>query len=196
MIKDLLWACVVCHKEESLWTDRGKERCENCGAHYWRGDGARIVVEMKDGTKEERRAGEWISALPPVKPGGSAKCALSIANGDVPIYAYREYFGRYEKFGPAHLGMLHLDADRLWFEYNEKLEDTADLNIPLLDLTAIQLSSSTLQIKARGKPVMTIRFAQSSPKLWDEKLQLAVQSAWTRAGRGTIVEYQPRIVGR
>lgn len=196
MIKDLLWACVVCHEEETLRADGKKELCEHCGAHYWRGDGARIVVELTDGRREERRAGEWVTALPPVKPGGSALSALSMAEGDVPIYAYGEYFGRYEKFGPAHLGTLHLDADRVWFEHNEKLEHAPDIDIALLDLSAIQLSSSTLQFKARGKPVMTIRFAQSSPKLWDEKLQLAVQAAWTRAGRGDIVEYQPRIVGR
>ena len=69
-------------------------------------------------------------------------------------------------------------------------------NWSLLDLTAIQLSSSTLQLKARRYPVVTIRFAVSSPKLWEERLQAAVRAAHARAGHGDIIEFQPRIVTR
>src|SRR5205085_1437485 len=107
-------------------------------------------------------------------------------------HAYGEYFGRFEKFGVAALGTLHVDDATVRFESDE----ATTFRINLLDLTAIQLSSSSLQIKVRDKPVMTIRFAHSSPKLWDERLQIAVREAWTRAGRGEVVEFQPRIVAR
>lgn len=191
MIKDLLWSCVVCGAPESLRVDRKTERCEECGASYARGDGAEIVVETKDGRREVRRAGEWAAMLPPVVPAGSATCSLSIAHSDEPIHSYGEYFGRFEKFGEARIGTMSLDGDALSFEVDGETD-----RWPLLDLSAIQLSSSTLQVKPKRRPVMTIRFAQSSPKLWQERLEKAVREAYARAGLGDVVEFQPRIVTR
>lgn len=190
MIKDLLWACVVCRSEESLRQDDKVERCEQCGATYWRARGAEITIESR-GHRETRRAGEWSALLPPVTPVGSATCSLSIAHSDEPIRSYGEYFGRFEKFGEAHIGTLSVDEDTLHFAY-----DRHEMNWPLLELSAIQLSSSTLQVKAKRQPVMTIRFAQSSPRLWEERLQAAVRKAYESAGLGEVVEFQPRIVAK
>lgn len=194
MIKDLLWACVVCGTEERVRASgrRGVEQCEVCGATYWRGVGSKIVVQQQGRDPVEKPAGEWITALPPMRPFGSSRCQVRVAVEDKPIYSFGSYMGRYERMGPAKAGVLELEGSRLRFIADEG----NGFDWALLELSAIQMSSSTLQLKAKRQPVVTIRFERSSAKLWEERLQAAVRDAYARAGLGDIVEFQPRISTR
>lgn len=195
MIKDLLWACLVCGAEESLRQvarasgRRRVETCENCGAEYWRGSGANIVVQERGRAPVERAAGEWVELLPAVRPYGSARAELRIAFEDKPFRALGVYMGRYERMGPPRTGQLELNAERLRFA----ADDGEALEWPLMELSAIQMSSSTLQLKPRRRPLLAIRFQHSSARLWEERLQAAVRAAYARAGKREIVEFQPRI---
>jgi hypothetical protein len=94
--------------------------------------------------------------------------------------------------GPPRAGRLTLEGDRIRFIADEGI----GFDWGLLELSAIQMSSSTLQLKAKRQPVMTIRFERSSAKLWEERLQAAVREAYRRAGLGNVVEFQPRISTR
>lgn len=191
MIKDLLWACVVCGREESLRPgEHDREVCRECGTTYERGQGANIIVTRQGSAPIEKPAGKWARELPSVSLEGSADCTVRFADRDLPIRAYGQYMGRYEQFGEPVAGRLSVDAERVRFQA------TRSFDWSLLDLTAIQLSSSTLQLKARRQPLVTIRFTTSSSKLWEERLQGAVQAAYHRAGKGDVVEFQPRIVTR
>ena len=61
-------------------------------------------------------------------------------------------------------------------------------------LTAVQASSRTLQIKVRDRPLVSFRFEDDSVFLWELLLQEVLRRYYRRAGRGEIAEFQPRIV--
>ena len=96
--------------------------------------------------------------------------------------------GWIETFGPFRDGLIALDEDGLSFR-------GADLTLqwPLDQITAVQPTSSALQIKARAQPVAALRFLEGSVRLWEDRLQTAIRELWRRAGRGEITEFQPCI---
>ena len=190
MIRDLLWGCVICGASESLRLKDRKETCEQCGAVYRRGTGAQIEVEVAGRGVETRSAAEWTSQLPPVTPTGTAECLLRAAVSDLVVRGYGEYLGRVERFGPFRFGQLTLTEDTLSFEARE---GTGSFSWPLSAITAVQPSSTALQVKARKQPVVSIKFVNSSPRLWEERLQAALRRYYH--GR-EIVEFQPRVCFR
>lgn len=187
MIRDLLWGCVICAAPESLRMVDRVETCEKCGARYRRAQGAQIAVEVEGRGIETRSAVEWSRHLPPVTPTGSAECLLRVAESDLPVSAYGEYLGRVERFGEFQFGALHVSESTLRFEARDGV---GDFEWQLGDLTAIQPSSTALQIKARRRPVVSIRFVNSSSRLWEERLQLALRQYYSTR---EIIEFQPRI---
>ena len=163
------------------------ETCEKCGARYRRSEGASIAVEVQGRGVETRSAAEWSLQLPPVKPTGSAECLLRIAESDMPVTGYGEYLGRVEKFGKFRFGTVTLTDKALEFDARD---DDFKFICELGEITAIQPSSTALQIKARKQPVVSIKFVNSSSRLWEERLQLALRQYYS--GRN-IIEFQPRV---
>ena len=189
MIRDLLWGCVICGAVESLRMRDRVETCDKCGARYRRTKrGADIAVEVEGRGVETRSAAEWSSQLPAVNPTGSAECLMRVAESDMPVSGYGEYLGRVEKFDEFRFGTLTLTAEQLTFR--DRDNDRLQFICPLGDITAVQPSSTSLQIKARKQPVIAIRFVNSSSRLWEERLQLALRQYYS--GR-EIIEFQPRI---
>ena len=187
MIKDLLWGCVVCGTVESLRMVDRIETCQKCGARYRRASGAQISVQVEGKGIETRSAAEWSRHLPPVTPTGTAECLLRAAETYKPVRAYGEYLGRVERFGNFHFGELVLTEATLSFDGREGKGSFA---WPLGELTAIQPSSTALQIKARRHPVVSIKFVNSSPRLWEERLQMALRQHHSTRH---IMEFQPHI---
>ena len=187
MIRDLLWGCVICGELESLRMVDRVETCIRCGAHYRRTGGADVTVEVQGRGVETRTAAEWSSQLPPVTSTGTAECLLRTAQGYMPVHGYGEYLGRVETFGPFCFGELELTESFLRFGART---GGGSFEWPLGEITAVQPSSSALQIKARGQPVVAVRFVNSSPRLWEARLQLALRRYYS--GRD-ITEFQPRI---
>ena len=187
MIRDLLWGCVVCGAPESLRMVDRIETCEKCGATYRRSHGAQIAVAVEGRGIETRSAAEWSRHLPPVTPVGSAECLLRAAKSELPIRAYGEYLGRIERFGDFHFGELVLTESTLSFQARE---GAGSFDWPLGELTAIQPSSTALQMKSRGRPVVSIKFVNSSPRLWEMRLQMALRQYYKDRH---IMEFQPRI---
>jgi hypothetical protein len=187
VIRDLLWGCVICGEMESLQMMDRIETCAKCGAKYRRGQGASIEVEVQGRGVETRSAAEWTSQLPPVTPTGTAECLLRKAVSDTPVYGYGEYLGRVERFGNFHFGQLVLTDASLRFEPRDG-DDGFDW--PLGEITAIQPSSTALQIKARKRPVVSVKFSASSSRLWEERLQLALRQYYSSHH---IIEFQPRV---
>jgi 1-acyl-sn-glycerol-3-phosphate acyltransferase len=186
VIRDLVWACLVCTTEGGV---DASGTCRTCGARYRRGTGAKILVKRQGARDVIYSPAEITALLPPPGTSGTAECTISDSIRDWPLYANGMYLGRIEKLGPERAGKLILDANALRFT----TKDGAPFDVPLLAITAIQPSSHALQIKARGRPVFSIKFTQSSSKLWEERLQGAITAASIRAGRGPVVEFQPRI---
>lgn len=190
MIKDLLWACVVCGADGGIRRIGRHEMCIACKSTYRRGAGVNIVVQPLGREAVARNAKEWLSTLPPIALTGVALADVRMSAGDTVLRDGKLYLGRIEHFGKPVRGTLTLTEDRVTFE---PALGGDGFDIDLDDLTAVQPSSSALQIKARGRPVIVIKFPTSSAKLWEERLQHSLRACYGRKGRGEIAEFQPRI---
>lgn len=69
----------------------------------------------------------------------------------------------------------------------------AELVWALEDLQAIQASSSSVQFSPADGGVVLLRFVNESPRRWEDLLRSALRARWKVLGRGSIVEFQPRI---
>lgn len=194
-IRDLLWACPACGEHEGLVAARGGEACRKCGARVRRGRGATIAVEAPGRPLLVRPAWEWVDALAAPEDAGRPEghAILREADAALPVREGSELLGFVERFGPKIPGTVRLGDDALTF-----LPDSggAERIWRLLDVTAVQPASSTLQLKVRTQPVVTLRFTDGSVRLWEHRIQQRLRAAWRAAGRGEIVEFQPRVTTR
>jgi len=199
-IKDLLWACPVCHQLESIAADG---RCRSCGAAFTRGRGARIRGLTSAGAME-LEPGEWLARLPwpdldgegREVPGGmppSIRQAASVrmAIGDLPLRRGNDLLGFVERFGPPASGQLTLESEAVAFVPDTVGPGANGWRWALSDVTAISPASSAIQLKARGAPAASIRWPDGSLRLWEQRLQYCVRQAYARAGKGDVVEFQP-----
>lgn len=222
MIKDLLWACPVCQSFDALRLVEGREACVRCKSIFTRGRGSKIGIDIR-GTGEtiERSPGELVSALPavalprisgegkggsgeaaeplssslPSRSGGSisaSRVVARIATGEEAVYRRGKLMGMIERLGPPVSGRLELAADSLLFRSDEGEER----HWPTDCITAIQASSSSLQIKVVGEYPVSFKFPETSPRRWELMLEEALRHHYRRLGRGEIVEFQPRITVR
>jgi len=114
---------------------------------------------------------------------------MRVATGAIPLKRSGEYLGAIERMGERQSGTLTLTTRSLEFS-----GDTGTITWLLDELTAVQPSSSSLQIKARGRPVVSVRFPSDSPRLWEILLTNGLRELYRSSGRGEILEFQPRIV--
>ncbi|MGH7470545.1 MAG: hypothetical protein ACRENP_21580 [Longimicrobiales bacterium] len=197
-IRDLLYACIHCGREGGIKPTADGEACDRCGTRYFREDGALIRVERADGSREVKHPAQWLDQLEAQRPPQEAaperkeRVAVRIAQGDKPLTHRGTYLGRIEQFGAPQTGCLTLTATELRF-----VPDRGQTQVwPLIELTAVQPSSSALQLKIRRGPVLSLRFLDASPLLWEERVRNAIQARYALAGLGEILEFQPRIVCR
>lgn len=220
-IRDLLWACPVCSSFAGIRPQRKDETCAECGTVYRRGHGANIEAWPPDRESVVRRPIDWVERLPPIPlatyeaadgkqmittkvelefdapPGENAfvrrdHAIVRVAEGEDDIRKGQEFLGRMERLGEKRPGMLVLETTQVCFLD----DDGSTRSWALDDLTGIQPSSSTLQLKTRGQPVVSIRFPQGSVRLWEELIQTILRHRYKEQGRGEIIEFQPRITTR
>ena len=192
-IRELFWGCPTCGSLEALRAAPDGEGCRSCGTVYRRGPKASIVARSPDGREVSRAASEWLALLPgECGRGGIEHVTVSAAAGFHEVRRGKELLGFFETMGEEAAGTWELLDDDVVI----RLIDHEPIFIPLLDLTAIQPTSTSLHLKARGRPLLNVVFRDASVRLWELRLQQAVQSAWERAGRGPIVEFQPLISAR
>jgi len=209
-IRDLLWACPLCGSVGGLARSRGGDACRTCGASFRRVSGSAIQARLPDGRVQTRPSAEWAAALPPEPspageggrdPAGRAggdrlwrrdRVLARFALGDEPIRLGGEFLGTMERLGPKRPGELALTGAALEL----RLDDGEVHRWPLEELSALQASSGTVQIRPRGRPIVSFAFPDSSARLWEESIAAALRVRWRGLGRGEIVEFQPRIVGR
>jgi hypothetical protein len=109
----------------------------------------------------------------------------------VPVYYGRELIGWVERFGERVEGTLSLSPESLRF-----VAESWPLDIPIDYLTAIQPSSSSLQLRTRDGAIVSVRFLDSSVIRWERLLQEAVRRRWAASAKGDVVDFQPRIVSK
>lgn len=202
-IHDLLWACPFCGTVEGIAPAGKAERCRSCGASFRRGSRALIEATRPDGAVEAHGAAEWDERLPPLpdEEGGGAgesgagrrrstRVLARFALGDEAIRRGGVFLGTMERLGPERPGTLALAETSLEL----KLADGETRQWRLDDVAALQASSTSIQLRPRGQPIVSFRFPESSARLWEELLTAALRRRWRALGRGEIVEFQPRIV--
>ncbi len=200
-ITDLLWTCPHCGAEGSLEEQGSETTCRACGTTLRRARGADIELRTPDGSTSTARPATLLDRSPPATvllkrgrdPIRRAAASLRIAESEGVVRMNGRYLNRYERLGDPVDGILALHEDRVVFRPDD---DGAEHAWPFDRLTAVQPSSSTLQLKGRDQPVASIRFAHDSVRLWEELLMAAIQAFYTDRGCGEIAEFQPRIVVR
>lgn len=206
-ISDLLWACPVCGQLGGI---NAAGAC-HCGVTFARARGARIRARMPDGRIVERTPAEWSDLLPDpasllegegeggeggrddAPPPGVVRrarvSAREVTGHRVVRDAQGAYLNRVEIYGPESQGTLETGLERLIY----RPEGQPPREWRLDALTAIQASSSTLQLKVANRPLVSFRFLDDSLYLWESLLQAALTALYRRTGRGEIIEFQPRI---
>jgi len=208
-LRDLIYRCPSCGSFE-IEGDRRRVSCAQCETEVRRDAAGRGLLRL---VKERPHVAKWVSAATLVdeieRLGGpsrvdlsakgieEARVRLSFASGQgTPLRFKGDLLGFIERFRPTQEGVLRLDRDSIWFEPDpEKSSRSEVLQTPLLEMKALQTSSKALQWVGQGDRVFLVRFIEDSPRRWDDCLKHAVRSAWARAERGEILEFQPRIRG-
>lgn len=205
-LRNLLYRCARCGQDPV--TGRGdRVRCPACGALYERGGGeAAIRVRTPDGESARVpaiRLTEAIRDLGGPLPAARQEDGALRFRSRVRVRRSREedavrYRGRlvgfFEKLGPVRSATLHLVDDALELRDGESGAVTDRWS--LLDLRAVQSSSSSVQIYTVDGELVQFGFPDESPLRWEALLHEVLRRAYRRAGKGEIVEFQPRIVTR
>jgi 1-acyl-sn-glycerol-3-phosphate acyltransferase len=122
-----------------------------------------------------------------------AEVSARIASSETPVRYKGEFLGLAEEYGSKIAGTLQLsrEALTLWPLTGEAppLHQWS-----LLDLGAIQTSSSSLQISPRTGGVVKFRFSNDSVRRWEGALHRLLRHRFRADGQGEILEFQPRIV--
>jgi hypothetical protein len=193
-IHDALWACPFCRRIESIRPGRRDERCTGCGATFAAAAGARILATAPGKAPEARTLEGWERDLPPIEEAaqadaGPAPAILRQAGPALPVFAGRQMLGWAERFGariPARVsleeGVLAIRADSL-----------PEIRWRLEEVTAVQPSSSSVQLRRRDRQLLSLAFPEGSIRLWEVRLQDAVRKSYRDAGKGSITEFHPTI---
>lgn len=95
-----------------------------------------------------------------------------------------------ESMGPAVPGSITVNRDEI------RVDDggSGSGSWRHLDIGAVQAASSSLQLTLPGDRLVEFRLLDDSPRRWETLMRRLISDAWARAGRGRVVEFQPRIV--
>lgn len=193
-IHDALWACPFCRRIESIRPGKGADRCSACGATFEAGPGARIVATPGGGPSEARSLEEWEQRLPALDTAaeanpGPASAIVRTAGPTRPVYDRAQLLGWAERFGPKTRATVRLEDDALVVRPQGGPED----RWPLHQVTAVQPSSSSVQLRRKDGRLMSLAFPDGSVRLWEARLQGAVRTSYRTAGKGEITDFHPTI---
>lgn len=209
-LKDVLFRCPVCGHGPTHGR-KDHVHCPSCERHFLRGPApARIEVKGPDGertvsarelVKGVTRRVEPVSGKSPGAGGGDGGAESEAARApearvrvrwgvDEDIVRFRgELLGFTERLGPPSEMRLRLlrRALELWNSEERRRRWN------LLDLRAVQPSSSSLQIYTVADELVHFRFLDDSAFRWEGLLHETLRAVYREAGKGEIVEFQPRI---
>ncbi len=214
----LLYRCPKCG-QDPLDGYKDECACPTCGTSYSRsGPGGRIRVVEADGTCWEvpswrlTRTLEAIGGPHPRARRGEglsyrAGVEVRVARREEPVWHKGELQGFAERLGESREGVLEITAEAMLLWAPGALDDEEGRgpgtaahgaspmeSWKLMDIRAVQTSSRALQISPKEGGLVQFRFPEDSPKRWEELLKSALRHRYEQEGRGTILEFQPRIV--
>jgi hypothetical protein len=118
---------------------------------------------------------------------------------EAPVRWGGSLLGFAEAMGEPTSGFLGLSDEELalWMGETSDFPDHQAVPArrwPLMEVRAVQTSSSCLQFSPKSGGLVEFRFPKDSPFRWESLLRNALGAAYQREGLGEIVEFQPRIV--
>lgn len=198
----LLYRCPVCGADP-VEGDRDRVHCETCDTRFARGGPpAGIVVDRPGAGRDEVPASELTRAIeeaggpfPAARHGDGSigyETEVVARRGTVedPLRHAGRLLGFVEGLGDGSRGTLRIDDEAMVLLPREGGPPS---RWPLLELRAVQTSSSSLQIRTSAEPLVHFGFLDDSPLRWQALVHGLLRRAYREAGRGEIVEFQPRI---
>lgn len=204
-LKDVLYRCPYCG-HDTMAGRKDHAHCASCGRSFLRGPApSRIRVE-EEGVERSVSARKLVERVTsfgePVSGDGAddrgarlpreTRVRVRWAVGEETVRLGGELLGFTERLGAPSEMLLRLTASAL-----ELLGD-ADRRRRwnLMDLRAVQASSSSLQVYTLAGELVHFRFLEDSAFRWEVLLQETLRAAYRAAEKGEIIEFQPRITVR
>lgn len=210
-LSDFLYRCPSCGRDP-LEGEGDRAHCPDCDQRYELaedGNGIRVGRNGEGGLLSlpelSRRLDEAGGPVPRASVDGGrlryeARALLRRATREDPVYHEGRLLGFSERLGEPVPGTLALEDHRLAFRAAANEEEAAEARPEparqeweLRTVTALQASSSSVQLSIRGEEVVVFRFSEDSARRWELLLGEALRREWARLGRGRIAEFQPRI---
>ena len=198
---DLLYRCPECG-HDPMDGEGDRVRCPSCGVRIRRTSSG-LEVESADSILRETtnaailskrldtHGGAMTRAL---QPGGvlmySATVMVAWRISETAVRYRGVLRGFTESMGPPVRGTVTVDREEVAVEDGRR--DSGRWRH--LDICAVQVSSAALQLSLPDDRLVQLRFLDDSPRRWEELMRRLVTEAYQRAGRGGVVEFQPRIV--
>ena len=200
---DLCYRCPHCG-HDPMEGEGDEARCRSCGAMIERrrgrllttgpGDGPRVGASARDLCRRIDELGGPMTRA--TAPDGTlayaARAMVSWRIGEEAVWYRGVLRGYCESMGPAIEGSVAVDRDTVAVDDGGRNSG----RWRHLDIGAVQASSSSLQLTLPGDRLVQFRFIDDSPRRWETLVRRLVVDAWERAGRGAVIEFQPRIVAR
>jgi hypothetical protein len=197
---DLIYRCPLCGADAMREENDRVASCRSCARVYEHvPERGRIRVEGQDGSVQEVDLDDLVAGTARADVSGatdpapvSVDAVARVAREEEAVIHRKSLIGFVESRGPALSGRLTLHPDRIDFQPDAG----ADRTWALLDVRAVQTASASVQISPLAGGVVTFRILGDSPRRWEELIRTRLREAWRAAGRGEILEFQPRIRSR
>lgn len=211
----LLYRCPRCG-HDPMKGEKDRAACSKCGMTFFRGgQGGLIRVQGPSGEVWEVPGHRLTAAMRAHEDAGFpqawgpgvtlrvAEVAMRRSGQEAPVQWAGRLLGFAEAMGEVVSGTLELTGESLIFRTYSVLrppgngisEDGAFVKSwPLLEIRAVQTSSSCLQFSPASGGLVELRFPKDSPFRWENLLRNTLREVYRREGIGEIVEFQPRIV--
>jgi hypothetical protein len=208
-----LYRCPHCGHDPTVG-EKDEAACVECGMTYRRGGpGGLISISDPSGRTWDvpshilsSSVDRWTEqdldgpAVPEV-PIHSSRVTVRESGDEAPVFFGGELMGFAEAMGSPTSGTLELSSESIALRRDSGPGGPRQCAVhvqqwALLDIRAVQTSSSSLQFSPRSGGLVEFKFPEDSPFRWESLLRGALRRAYRRAGLGEIVEFQPRVVTR
>lgn len=185
----------MCGKGDAVW-------CESCGVRIERRQGRLAMVFPENDMRFDIKASDLYGRI---HDHGGPMTRATRADGTVrysaraevrwrisehPVWHRGALLGFAESMGPKAPGTVTVDGEAVLVDDGR----AASGRWRLLDIRAVQAASKSLQLSLPGDELVQLTFLNDSPRRWEVLMRCLVADAHERAGRGRVVEFQPRIV--
>lgn len=120
----------------------------------------------------------------------SARAEICWRISEEPVWHRGALLGFAESMGPKAPGTIRVDSETVLVDDGRP----ASGRWRHLDIRAVQAASKSLQLSLPGDGLVELNFLNDSPRRWEILMRRLIRDAYERAGRGRVVEFQPRIV--